>query len=173
MDLYLAESSELCYELINCSKCYQLKFSQNCLECSNSAFLFDCIGCNNCFASTNLRNKSYYYFNEPLNKEEYLSKIKAFNSGSFKATEEVKQKFEELKSRPIHRYAQIIKSTGSTGDNLLGVKNCRSCFDLIGRPSAEDCKDSHWGGYGIKDVWRSGPGLGLGERLYEAFDSGI
>ncbi len=173
VDIYVGDSAEMSYELINCSKGYKLKFSQNCTECSDSFFLFDCVGCINCFGCTNLRNKSYYYFNEPLSKEEYLSKIKKFNSGSSRAIEEAKKKFEELKLKSIHRYAQIIKSVDSTGDNLIAVKNCKFSFDLVGKPSCEDCKYSHWGGYAVKDAWSSGPGIGEGERLYEAFDSGI
>ena len=51
MDFLVTYESELCYETVNCSNCYNLKFSKFCVNCSESSFLHDCVGCKNCFAS--------------------------------------------------------------------------------------------------------------------------
>ena len=75
-DLYISDSNELCYEIINCRKSYRLTFSADCIECSDSSFLYECTNCQNCFGCTNLRNKQHYFFNEPFAKNVYEEKVK-------------------------------------------------------------------------------------------------
>ena len=170
-DLYISDSNELCYELINCTRSYRLLFSANCIECVNSAFLYECINCQNCFGCVNLRNKQYYFFNEPCNKAEYEAKVKSYDIGSDAGIIKVRNDVEAFKTRSIHRYARIIKSFNSTGDNIINAKNAQDCFDIVGSPSAEDIRYCVWSGYNIKEAWDSGPGAAETEKCYETFDT--
>lgn len=49
------------------------------------------------------------------------------------------ERMKELKLRFPHRYAQVVKSTNSSGDNIVEAKNCKNCFEITG--PAEDLKD--------------------------------
>lgn len=110
-----------------------LEYSNNCLD---SWFLFDCANCNNCALSSNLRNREYYFRNEPYSKKEYFEKLKELNLGSFVGLEKAKNDFNQLKLEAIHKYGDILKCVNSNGDNLYAAKNARVCFDSY---DVEDC----------------------------------
>jgi len=171
-DLYVAHRCELCYDSLFCTDCFRTLYSFNCKSCVGSYFLYDCHGCIDCFGCTNLRNKSYCMWNEQLGKEEYSSRLKQINLKSYKVVQKLKERFDELCLKSIHRYMNHSKIVNSTGDNLDGVKNCKICFDATGT-RIEDCKYSHWIALYAKDAYDSGPGIGEGELIYEAFDTGI
>ncbi|MCX6724152.1 MAG: hypothetical protein NT155_03230 [Candidatus Staskawiczbacteria bacterium] len=170
-DLYVAHDSELCYDNVLCSDSYHVFYSLRCTNCTDSYFLYDCRNCSNCFGCSNLRSKNCYIFNQPYTKEEYSQKIKEFNLSSFSSVQNLKKEFEKIYKKSVHRYANILKSDRSTGDNLENTKNCKSCFDI---KEAEEGKYNHWGGLQTKDFYDSGPGTGVGaELLYETFDTGV
>jgi len=169
VDLYISDNNELCYELINCQKSYRLMFGINCIECSNSAFLYECTNCQDCFGCTNLRNKKYHFFNKPCAKDEYETKVKEYDLGSAAGIVRARHDFEEFKAQSIRRYARIIKSVNSTGDNITNAKNARDCFDILGAPSAEDARYCFWAGYSLKEVWDC-VGAGEVEECYEIVD---
>ncbi len=170
-DLYVVHNSELCYEDIICSSSYNLLYSVLCKSCVDSCFLYDCVGCTNCFGCTNLRNKSYCLWNEQLSKEEYNRRMAELDLSSYSVVMECKEKFKKLALESIHRFANQIKTVDSTGDNLEGTKNVKASFDVDGE--IEDCKFIHWSRVNMKDSYDSGPGVGVAEMLYEAFDTGI
>lgn len=170
-DLYVVDKSELCYEDVICSDSYQLLYSLKSKNCVDSYFLYDCIGCTNCFGCTNLRNQSYCMWNVQLSKEEYKQRISEMNLSSYKTIENLKQKFKELYLSSIHRFSNQIKIVDSTGDNIEGLKNSKKCFDTSGK--IEDSKFIHWAKVSAKDVYDSGPGVGMGDLMYEVFDTGI
>ncbi|OGZ43503.1 MAG: hypothetical protein A3C80_02680 [Candidatus Ryanbacteria bacterium RIFCSPHIGHO2_02_FULL_45_43] len=164
-------NSELVYESVTSEKLYRVFFSQNLENCNDSFFLYNCHGCASCFGCTNLRNKSYYMFNEPYSKEEYQRKIKEFDLGSFKNLQALKQRFQELKLRSIRKSAYTFNSSDVTGDYLWNVHNCKSCFRLT-----DDVRDSKFlvhGGLKISDSYDNyGAGINA-ELLYESVDSGV
>jgi len=170
-DVYIVHRSELCYEDVLCSDSFRLLYSLNCKSCVDSYFLYDCIGCTNCFGCTNLRNKSYCMWNEQLSREEYMKRLAEYNLKDHKTITELKKKFEDLRLKAMHKFANQIKVVDSTGDNLDGSKNCKMCFDLAGK--MEDMKYVHWTAISAKDVYDSGPGIGMGELVYETFDTGV
>jgi len=171
LDLYITDKSELCYECLYCFDSYKLFFSSHCHSCVESYFLYDCRHCQNCFGCANLRHKKYHIFNEPYSKEEYFRKLKEFNLDSYKNLIKQKQNCQEIYKKAIHRFAQITKSVNSIGNELKNTKNCFYAFDI---KNGEDCKFINWGGYGVKDVYDSGPGFGgIAELLYEVVDTGL
>ncbi len=171
-DLYVVHRSELCYEDMFCTDCFHVLYSFNCKSCVDSYFLYDCHGCTNCFGCSNMRNKSYCMWNEQLSREEYLKRLAKIDIKSQETIFQLKEKFEELYKKSIHRYMNHTKILNSTGDNLDGVKNCKFCFDAAGT-RIEDSKYLHWVAIQAKDVYDSGPGVGEIELGYEIFDTGV
>ncbi|MBI4094990.1 MAG: hypothetical protein HY435_02235 [Candidatus Liptonbacteria bacterium] len=171
MDIFAVAGCELCYEVVSALKCYHVSFSQNVENCTDSSFLFDCKGCSHCFGCTNLRNKSYYIFNQPYTKEEYHKKLAELSlNGNFTSFASMKEKFAILKSKALRKYANLIKVQSVTGDNVVGASNCKFCFDIVGE--VRDCKfiqnalrlEQAYDGYGVGEQ---------SELMYEIFDSGV
>ncbi len=170
-DLYIVHNSELCYEDVLCTDCYHVSYSANCKACVDSYFLYDCHGCVNCFGCTNLRNKSYCMWNKELGREEYIKRLKEINLKSYRTVYELKEKFDDLCLKSIHKFANQTRVINSFGDNLDGVKNCKFAFDAIGK--VEDSKYVHWIAEMMKDGYDSGPGIGSAELIYESYDTGL
>ncbi len=135
VDVLFGQQNELCYEIINCNKSFELLFSQNCSGCSSSWFLKNCIGCSNCFGCVNLRNKQYYFLNKKYSKEEYQEKIKeVFAKNSIS---ELFKSFKKFCLKFPHKYAEIVRSENCSGDFIFNSKNCQNCFETA---HSEDCK---------------------------------
>jgi len=139
VDCHWGSRSELNYETIDCIKCSRLLYSRYCEGCYESAFLFNCRNCHDCFGCTNLVNKSYYIFNIPYSKEEYLEQLKKTDMGSFSSVSGAKERSRREFMEYPRRYVRVLRSVNSTGDNLEGVKNCKHCFEVFG--GAEDCRN--------------------------------
>ena len=107
--------------------CQYLLLSRNCLD---SYFLIDCVNCSNCILSYNLRNKKFCIRNQQYTKEEYFKELEKFNLKSRASREILLEEFTNIKKKAIYRFANIVRSTNSTGNNLLNVRNCRDCFDV-------------------------------------------
>ena len=131
-------SCEMCYDCQNSfknSRCVGVRGNvTNSLDCY---FLRDCDNCQNCFASANLRNKKYYFFNKPYTKEEYFKEIKKWDLGSHETYERVQKLAEEHweKFPPRPKYDDF--SVDCTGSYVFQSKNCKMCFDSS---SAQDSK---------------------------------
>lgn len=170
VDLHVVHKTEFSYEDINCADSYKLFYSHDSFSCTDSYFLYDCHGCTNCFMSTNLRNKSYYFNNEQLTKEEYTRRFSELNLGSYNTIIKLKIDFNLIRQNAVHRFARIVNSYNSTGNNIDHGKNAFYCFDASG--GIEDSKDVFWAAKGVKDSYSSGPGLGMATQAYESFDGG-
>jgi hypothetical protein len=171
VDCYTGTRIEHCYQCVQCENSYGLKYSQYCDSCTDSNFLFDCRNCQNCSFSTNLRNKQYYLFNQPYSKEEYFLKLKEIDFGSHEVLQECLKKFDDLRKAALRKYAQLIKTFQSTGDNLKNSKNCKECFDFSG-DNYENSAFSHYIGIGLKDSYDV-YGLSRGEMIYESLSLGF
>ncbi len=171
IDCYTGTRNERCYQCVQCENSYNLKYSQYCDACTDSNFLFDCRNCQNCSFSVNLRGKQYYLFNQPYSKEEYLSKLKQIDLGSYAVLQEHIEKYNDLRKGALRKYAQMIKTAQSTGDNLKNSKNCKECFDFSG-DNYENSAFSHYIGIGLKDSYDV-YGLSRGEMLYESLSLGF
>jgi hypothetical protein len=169
-DLYVVHKSEFCYDDIYCQNSNRLFYSEKSISCIDSYFLYDCRNCTNCFMSSNLRNKSYVFYNKQLTKEEYRQKISKINLSSYDQIEILRKEFKSLKINSIHKFSNIINSNNSTGDNIDHAENCRYCFDSNG--GLKDSAYVFWTAKGINETMYSGPGIGWGESIYEGFDAG-
>ncbi len=163
VDTYWVSRSELNYETVDCIACSRLLYSRYCEGCYNSAFLFDCRNCRECFGCVGLRNKQYCIFNHQYSKEDYEQKIKEFDISSSAKINEIRSQFLKHILGFPRKFARIIQSVNSTGDNLEGTKNCKKCFDIFGE--SEDSKYV-WLAYSkvsdSMDIDRSGVGATLG-----------
>lgn len=170
MDLHVVHRTEFSYDDVVCTDSYQLFYSEIAISCVNSYFIYDCRGCTDCFMSSNLRNKSYVMYGEQLSKEEYNRRFKEMNLGSYEFIKEKRKEFESMKLKCIHRFSNIINSYDVSGNNIDHAKNCHNCFDIS--DGMEDCKNVFWSVTSVKDVYDSGPGVGMLQLGYECFDTG-
>jgi hypothetical protein len=132
MDSYWVQKSEYNYETVDCISCSRLLYSRYCESSYDSAFLFNCRNCHDCFGCVNLVNKSYCIWNVQYSKEEYLQKLKELNLDSRKEVESIKEKFKKYITSFPRRFAKMVHTINSSGDNLENCKNCRHCFDVFG-----------------------------------------
>lgn len=170
-DILTANSSELCYEVIKGMKLYHVLFAENSENCNDCAFIYDCKGCQQCFGCTNLRNKSYYFFNTPCTKEEYQEKIKEFDLGKRSDIKRAWTLFEAEKLKAIRRPAFFVNTTNSTGDYLDQCDSCKYCFGI--RMGGRNCKYCMNGGYTLNDSYDTFGCGDNGELIYESVDAGL
>ena len=163
-------ASELCYENLDGSNNYHSIFlirSRNCVDCG---FLFNSSNCQNCFLSTNLKNGNYVFQNMQYDKETYLKKINELNLGSFRVIDKIREEFlDSVKSRAIHKFANIVKSTNSTGDNILNSKNVKDSFEVYGAEDVRYCCRVLEGAKDGYDCY----GFGINELVYEGIANGF
>lgn len=106
--------SELIYEGIYSTECYQCAFVEYCFNCSECYFCYDMIGCKNCAFSSNLRNKQYYIFNKPYSKEDYEKYIKDMDMSEHESLQALYGKYKEIRKEAMKR-------------NMY-QKSCEHCF---------------------------------------------
>lgn len=150
--------SELCYDMTNTYRSNHCISGQNqVVESLDCAFVRDVQGCQNCFASANIRNQKYQFFNQQLSKEEYQEKIKQYDLGSYKdytrAKKDAQNHWKKYPPKPYYEEFNV----GSTGNYVFQSKNCKECFEvvaaenckfmlLVAEPTAKDCYDIFsWG----------------------------
>lgn len=158
MDGTMYGNCELCYEIVNCGKCYRTFFSEDCENCHDVYFSKDCNGCSNCFGCIGLRNKQYHVFNEPLAKEEYEKRLESFAVDSYRGVTACREKSREFWTKYPHKFAHALRNARVTGDYVYesknaknmyvvhsGAENCRYC-QLITMPPIRDAYDyTTWG----------------------------
>ncbi|MFA6189899.1 MAG: hypothetical protein WC711_00050 [Candidatus Staskawiczbacteria bacterium] len=171
LDCAFVNSSELCYEVSVAWNCYKVFFSKECRDCTESYFLQDCVGCSNCYGCVGLRQKHYYIFNEPHTKEEYFKIIEEKKAQMKEGNiENFKKEFKDFAVKQINKYAYIQKAINSTGNHLLNVKNCISCFDGY---DAENCKYGYHVWRNAKECMDVSTAGRDAELVYEAINTGI
>ncbi len=128
-----------CLSINDCENCYENVHdagnanSHYCVESRNNIecwFLFDCRNCQNCILSTNLRNGKYVIRNNQYSKEEYFERVKELDFGSYLEWEKLKKEFDDLISKALHKYADIVKSVGTSGNYNSNAKQAVNCFNV-------------------------------------------
>ncbi len=128
-DFLCIKSCELNYETINCTNCYNLKYSRFSENCSDSFFLIDCIGCKHCIGCSNLQQKEYYIFNRPYSPSEYEQILKGLQLNSYQHLQDFKQKAEQFFAQQPKKAFRGRMNENSTGNNINNCQNTADCFD--------------------------------------------
>ncbi len=164
LDAHMSRDIEWSYEVVDCNKANNLRFSQQCEGCVESWFLYDCRNCSNCVGCVGLRSKQYYIFNEQYSREEYLARVKDLNLGSYTGLRVIRGRFEELKLRIPRKFAAILQSENVLGDDIQYSRNARG-FNI--RSNSENVRYSYrvWDS---KDIWDSFVAWRGSELQYEA-----
>ena len=130
IDSYNSSNSELIFEDIGSDKNYNSQYSYWSSNCINCNFVFNCNNCQNCFGCVNLNNKKYFILNEQYTKEQYEAKIKDFDMGNYSFVKNFKKDFWVFSLKFPRKYANIVNSIDSTGDELKNCKNTKYCFNV-------------------------------------------
>jgi len=134
------KDGELCYYCINTNQSYKTYFSRDCTACVEVWFSQDCVGCLNCFGCSGLRNKSYYIFNKPYDKEIYDSKILEMKLNSSSGIQKGRLLAEKLwKETPV-KFQHSIKITHSTGDYIYNGTELINCFFVGNAKNMKNCQ---------------------------------
>jgi hypothetical protein len=123
----LAENS---YYLFNCARIYNSSFLVNCNDCIDVHFSKNLINCQNCFGCVNLKNKSYYIFNERYSKEAYKERIKEFNFGSYAETIKIREKVSELVLQYPVKYMVGYKNEDVSGNYIWKSKDIKNSYGI-------------------------------------------
>lgn len=161
-DIYFGTNLERCYESINIQESSGIFFGKNISGSLDSAFVVNCRGVMNCFGCVNLNNKSYYFLNEPIPKEEYNKKVTEI-LGSYEKIEDFKKEFEKFTKQFPIRENNNIKSLNSTGDYLFECKSVKNSFEIT---KSEDCRYI----FSSKEIKDSMDVLGYGTNCEKMLD---
>ena len=164
-DSYTTDNSDHAYETLHCNRLFRTSFAYFSDECLDSAMLYNCLGCSDCFGCVNLRKQKYCLWNEQLSKEEYTTKVKEWDLGSYSKLKEAQAKLEKLRLSLPHRYAHILNSINVEGDVIRDAKNCKECYAVL--DGVENCKYIYFGGLNLKDSQDVSAGGDMAELLYE------
>lgn len=140
-DLYECKKNELCYENVMVDKSYKVFFSLDCESCVDVWFSRGLKGCTNCFGCVNLVNKSNYFFNEQLTKEDYDKKFKEFISASYESIQSVLADVYYFWSKFPVKYNHFLRTVNSTGERIFDSKNIKNCYSVTGGENLRYCQD--------------------------------
>ncbi|MBI3335493.1 MAG: hypothetical protein HY001_03265 [Candidatus Portnoybacteria bacterium] len=140
MDLLVADRLELCYGDVNCRRSFKTFFSEDSSDCHEVYFSKNCSGCNNCFGCVNLKNKSYWIFNKPYQKEEYAKKLKEFRLDSFKEVERLKEEIHNFWKTQPHKFFHGRRNTNVSGDYIEESKNAYFVYQVYGAENVKFCQ---------------------------------
>lgn len=130
-DLLTSHSNESIYSCVECRNCFNVSFSTKAIACIDSRLLYDCRNCSNCFGCWNLRNKQYCIFNKQYSKEEYEEMIQSFDLGSHEKLQKLIKKYREESKDAVRKFADIVGSEKSSGNNVEFSRQCLDSFDIF------------------------------------------
>jgi hypothetical protein len=143
--------SELCYDCVECARCYNLQSSRYSEDCRDSYFLLNCRSCSDCIGCVNLRRARYCIFNQQYTKEEYYERLSKMDFSSYQWRKQFKieiEKFFHQHPTPHIRTQRVEDVTGNfiyesrnVYDSFLvrGAENVRFGFNLT--DGIKDCYD--------------------------------
>jgi hypothetical protein len=130
-DSYAVQKVDNVYENIDCEGNFNTHFAVKSQSCLDSYFLYDCANCSNCFMSCNIRNKSYYFYNQQLTKEDYFKAINDLEISKYSNIEKLRKSFVNMiLNEAIHKYAFNYSTNNVSGDYIHNAKNVKRSFDV-------------------------------------------
>jgi hypothetical protein len=139
VDNTMLDDSELCYDNVDCQKCYQTLYSVDCANCRNVYFSNNCVDCSDCFGCVNLRSQKYHIFNKPYSKEEYVEVIKSLEINSYKSIQNIKQKAIEFWKKFPKKYIHERHNSNVSGDYIYNSKNTHNSFIVADIEDSKFC----------------------------------
>ncbi len=121
-------NSERCYDSFWLTKCYDTHFSSGCEDCVSVWLSKNCRGCTNCFGCVNLSNKSYYFFNQPLSKEDYAKRINELDFARFSQFEKIYKEAKVFWLQFPVKYATGVKNVSCSGEYITHSKNVKNSY---------------------------------------------
>ncbi|MFA6392650.1 MAG: hypothetical protein WCW54_00990 [Candidatus Paceibacterota bacterium] len=131
LDSLIFKNNDRGYELVQAISNYNSSFLIESDQCVDSHFLYDCSNCVNCCLSSNLRNKSYFFQNQQLSREEYKKAVMALRLETYSGQLNTKNIFMQIAKDAIHKYAHIKNSVDVIGDFIENSKNIYHCYGLV------------------------------------------
>ncbi|KKU04737.1 MAG: hypothetical protein UX07_C0028G0003 [Parcubacteria group bacterium GW2011_GWA2_45_30] len=142
-DLQESTLSELCHEGIMIDESYRTFFSIDCESCTDIWFSKSLVGCTNCFGCVNLRNKSYYIFNQPHTKETYAKNLKEFDLLSRASLAKHAKKAHELWAQYPVKYMHGMRNVNSSGEHIQDSKNAKLSYFIHECENVKFCQMLH------------------------------
>jgi hypothetical protein len=140
--LGVVEEAEFTYDgvmISSVSKCKSVYWCTSCIDC---VLCYDLRGCQDCCMSSGLRNKKYYFKNQPYSKEEYEKIVASYQLDTRSGYEKAKEEFKEWVRNYPRKFAELQNSVGCTGTDMIRSKNTKSsAFASL----SEDSKFTHNG----------------------------
>jgi hypothetical protein len=170
IDLYGAINLMQCYDDTLCSGLNSVSFSYDSDESVNSSFIHACKNMIDCLGCINMRNKSHAILNQVYTKEEYLKERNKYDFGSYKTIIDFRKRFAEFIKIHPRRSGYVHKSQNCTGNNIIGSKNLRECFDIYGEVEDSKYAIHGFGGQDIYDAYGFGANA---NNSYEIVDTGV
>ncbi|MCB0360645.1 MAG: hypothetical protein KDD44_13450, partial [Bdellovibrionales bacterium] len=141
VDVSFIDKCELCYEVVACTECYNLRYAVNSHNCIDSAFLRNCRACRNCFGCVNLVSKQYCYFNKQLSKAEYERAIASHDLGARSQVQALGDRFEQFRLDFPYKYMIGEQNENVTGNSVFSSRDSHDCFDAS---EVWDCNYCSW-----------------------------
>ncbi|MDD2870792.1 MAG: hypothetical protein PHS49_02280 [Candidatus Gracilibacteria bacterium] len=137
VDCNFVGNSKYVYECVDSYDMYNSFYCNKSFGCKFSYFLDNCYNCSHCIGCSNLNNKTYHVFNNPVTKLEYEN-IKN-NLGNYSFLVDFSNKYKEFLTARIVKNLNLVGSENCLGDNIINSKNCINCYDVL---ECTDCKYS-------------------------------
>jgi hypothetical protein len=139
VDNLILLDSELCYECVNCLKCYRVLFSHDCESCNDVYFSKNCVGCSNCFGCANLRNQKYQIFNVQYSKEEYDKKFVDVLPLTREKIDEYRKEAEKHWLKYPQKYYHGTHNVNVSGEYVGYSKNTKNSFLVVNTEDSKYC----------------------------------
>ncbi len=140
-DCHMYNDSELCYDSVNITKCYKALYSVDCEDCNDVMFCKNCVGCNNCFGCANLKNKSYYIFNQACTKEEYNNKLKELKTNLRTNVEALREQSAKHWAQFPNKFMHGRHNTDVSGDYIQNSKNAKNSWRIVEGENVKYCQN--------------------------------
>lgn len=141
MDSFVTDHCELGYGNVNTQRSFKTLFSVDCKDCNDVILSKDCTGCNHCFGCVGLRNKSYYFFNQQLTKEEYKKRLEEENIGSAKSLQVLSKKAHDFWLTFPQKYIHGRQNVDVSGDYIYESKNAKISFIVRESENIKFCQN--------------------------------
>ncbi len=161
--------SELCYDSVECHRCYNVQSSEFSDDCKDSFFLSHCRSCTDCFGCVNLYRKKFHLFNKPCTKEEYHAFLQSIDLSLFSTRSHYASLLSQLTETAPHPHFHGQRVENVTGNYISDSRHISNSFFIKG---AEDCKFCFIVNGGVKDCYDYSHFGGNATELYECQSCG-